>query len=518
MTANYTGDLFVATASATTSTATVNLSATITVGSGDISTATVQFYNHVGSTDTNIGTSYTITPINATTESVSATWSVDIGSTNNSQTFTVGIRVGGNYSRNAPDDYSMVTVSKPVGGSTTGGGFVINTGSSGGSVAPDVGEKTTYGFEAKYSSKGNSGNVNLVVHHGINDYQFTATSISTVTFPAADSIPGIRATFSGTGNILDITNPAQPVTLYTGATIQASVHDDGEPGTSDTVGFTIRLADTQKTLWYSNNLISGQTVEQKENGGNIQVRAAQLAADLPAAHVAAPPLTLDMLKPIVVAAEARWEAAGIDPKRLNAVMENVSIRLDNLTGTDLAWSSPGIITIDRNADGFGWFIDPTPGDDSEFTPNAVNSPAQGHMDLLSVVAHEIGLHLGFGENDGTVVMAQYLPAGVRHVPLPQATLPTASTLAQMIANSSNLVPISGPVTVLDTPIQHNHALEQSPHKTMPETVKLVSMVATRPSLVPASGDSVGLDGSVLHDLALERMTSTGLWLGRHAKE
>jgi hypothetical protein len=324
------------------------------------------------------------------------------------------------------------------------------------------------------------------VHHGSSVYQFKSTSISTVTFPPADSNPGIRATFGGTGTISDITDPAHPVVIPNGsnATIQASVHDAGEPGTSDTTGFTIRLGDTGKTLWYSNNLVNGQTVEARGDGGNIQVRAAQLAADFLAANLAAPaPLTLDLIEPVVAAAGARWEAAGIDPRRLNSVMENVSFRLDNLTGTDLAWSSPGVITINPTAAGFGWFIDPTPGSDSEFAPGTVNTPAQGRMDLLSVVAHEIGLHLGFGEDDGTAVMAQYLPAGVTSTTTsPQTTSPETIPVvraghARHLHRGRQAVPVHQSATPAGRAV---HQVDSSRH-----------------------GQS--LDGSPLHDLALEQV-------------
>src|SRR5262249_4627410 len=147
----------------------------------------------------------------------------------------------------------------------------------GGTSGPDPGERTSYGFEAKSSSKGNTGNANVIVHHGSSVYQFNSSSISTVTFPSTDGNPGIRATFSGTGTVSDITDPAHPVIIPNGsnATIQVSMHDAGEPGTSDTIGFTIRLGDAAKTLWYSNNLVNGQTVEALRDGGNLQVRAAQ---------------------------------------------------------------------------------------------------------------------------------------------------------------------------------------------------------------------------------------------------
>ena len=66
------------------------------------------------------------------------------------------------------------------------------------------------------------------------------------------------------------------------------------------------------------------------------------------------------------------------------------------------------------AAGWGWFVDPTPGDDSEFTTPG-NLGEQNRMDLLSVVMHEMGHVLGF-EHSETGVMSETLAAGVRAMP------------------------------------------------------------------------------------------------------
>jgi hypothetical protein len=58
------------------------------------------------------------------------------------------------------------------------------------------------------------------------------------------------------------------------------------------------------------------------------------------------------------------------------------------------------ITIDDDANGVGWFIDPTPQDNSEFTgvdnylQATPNSPASGKYDLLTAILHEMGHTLG----------------------------------------------------------------------------------------------------------------------------
>jgi hypothetical protein len=57
----------------------------------------------------------------------------------------------------------------------------------------------------------------------------------------------------------------------------------------------------------------------------------------------------------------------------------------------------GTLTLDINGNNQGWFIDTTPGDNSEFDKQltetayqATNSPATGKYDLLTVILHELG--------------------------------------------------------------------------------------------------------------------------------
>ena len=59
------------------------------------------------------------------------------------------------------------------------------------------------------------------------------------------------------------------------------------------------------------------------------------------------------------------------------------------------------ISIDDDANGVGWFIDPTPQDNTEFTgidnyyQATPNSAASGKYDLLTAILHEMGHTLGF---------------------------------------------------------------------------------------------------------------------------
>jgi hypothetical protein len=202
---------------------------------------------------------------------------------------------------------------------------------------------------------------------------------------------------------------------------------DNGSSSSDTLGITILTPGG--LLWFSSAWNGTRTVEQSLGGGNLKVRPAQELAGSPAVDTSAvAPLTLDEIQPVAAAAIARWAAAGIDPQQLSA-LNHVVFQIDDLGGSDLAWEHQGVITLDRTADGYGWFIDPSPGSDAEFGPGAVDSPARGHIDLLSVVAHEMGHLLGYGEDNSDGVTGEYLAPGVRRVPV-EVPAPLISTSGQ----------------------------------------------------------------------------------------
>src|SRR5208283_399299 len=87
------------------------------------------------------------------------------------------------------------------------------------------------------------------------------------------------------------------------------------------------------------------------------------------------------------------------------------VQLANLGGTGLGETFGNSVLIDSDAAGFGWFVDPTPSNDSEFQTQVglseldagSGSPAAGRMDLLTVVMHELGLVMGLPEFDPAVL-------------------------------------------------------------------------------------------------------------------
>jgi hypothetical protein len=118
-----------------------------------------------------------------------------------------------------------------------------------------------------------------------------------------------------------------------------------------------------------------------------------------------PPLTPQALPPVVAEAIALWGAAGVSADRLQ-VLRDATIRTADLPTPYLGLASGEQIWISQDADGYGWWTDPSPKD----------SPAPGKVDLLTVVLHEMGHVLGLEDDGGGDVMAELLAPGVRLLP------------------------------------------------------------------------------------------------------
>ena len=154
------------------------------------------------------------------------------------------------------------------------------------------------------------------------------------------------------------------------------------------------------------------------------VPQAQELAGSPASGLSVNSLTAAELAPIVTAAEARWEAAGLSAAE-ESQLQGLQFVVTSLAPGTLGDYVPGTIYLDATADGWGWFVDPTPGQNEEYS-SAGNqlqalpgSGAAGHVDLLTVVMHEMGHALGLPDitvPDSTDLMAEALATGLRRLP------------------------------------------------------------------------------------------------------
>ncbi|MCY2987960.1 MAG: hypothetical protein NTY19_08880, partial [Planctomycetota bacterium] len=134
-------------------------------------------------------------------------------------------------------------------------------------------------------------------------------------------------------------------------------------------------------------------------------------------------LTDESLQPIVTEAVSRWVNAGLDGRVLNTLRVTRTVITD-LPGSELGLAAGSTIYIDQDAAGHGWFVDPTPSQDEEFTAAqggelvAITPDAAARMDLLTVVEHELGHAAGLTDGPARTadVMSATLPTGVRRVP------------------------------------------------------------------------------------------------------
>jgi probable HAF family extracellular repeat protein len=151
-----------------------------------------------------------------------------------------------------------------------------------------------------------------------------------------------------------------------------------------------------------------------QSHGYVAWASAALEATMVGPRNASEFLDLEQVAPLADAATMRWQAAGIDVASLAAI----TIQVADLPGTTLGLVAGNTIWLDINAAGWGWFIDPTPWDDSEFaTPGEQGE--LNRMDLLTVLMHEYGHALGLDHADDGV-MAETLDDGIRRTPEPLA--------------------------------------------------------------------------------------------------
>jgi hypothetical protein len=228
---SYTGPTLVSTASPTSTSASFDLNAVVRDISavpgdpatdafpGDIRTATLTFVDR-GNANATLCTA-TLNLVAAGDQRIAAATcpsTVNLG-TQSTRTLSVGIVVGGNYTRNNSADNVTVQVSKAhAGGSATASGTVTTSQTAGqlaGGGSSVIGLQASVAYTAGAAHP--TGLVNLTISTGGHLYVLTSTSVDQFTGS------GGKATIQATGVLTDLTNLLHPHVLDTQASVQLSL-------------------------------------------------------------------------------------------------------------------------------------------------------------------------------------------------------------------------------------------------------------------------------------------------------
>jgi hypothetical protein len=154
-------------------------------------------------------------------------------------------------------------------------------------------------------------------------------------------------------------------------------------------------------------------------------------------------LTQPQLDSVVSTAKTLWMGAGLTDEQL-ALLRNITFEVADLPGNYLGEANSTNILVDSDGGGRGWYIGSGPINNTDFSrmvsPTHLysnpSSVSDSHVDLLTVILHEIGHGMGLDDtylaSDRDNLMYGYLTKGERRLPAQGQAL-TASNVNKFSA-------------------------------------------------------------------------------------
>ncbi|WP_237180142.1 beta strand repeat-containing protein [Rhodoplanes sp. Z2-YC6860] len=271
---------------------------------------------------------------------------------------------------------------------------------------------------------------------------------------------GTSSTATVQGNGLDETSTSVSgvASIGEGETASASVAADAMTAAASVM--SVPLSGDQVGLSLDSQVEMARGPPDTSVSARGPPAADYLLADPTAPFASTPATTLSAadLQSLANVALTIWSDA-LAAKGLTLPAGTPTFQISDLADGVLGATDGSVISIDIDAAGHGWFVDPTPLDASEFPlvlgtdrlGAAPGTAAAGSMDLLTVLLHEIGHWLGYEHDAGFAVMAPELGTGQRVMLDLGDALPPAGANAPSLAADANTGPVSGTLTESPSP-------------------------------------------------------------------
>ncbi|MCC3156661.1 YDG domain-containing protein [Hymenobacter sp. 15J16-1T3B] len=184
----------------------------------------------------------------------------------------------GSFYTGAAQECTTITISVPGQDNISGGGFVLPTNSVG-QYAAAPGSRTNFGFTMKYNNSGRNlqGQANIIVRSGGANYQFKSNAINSLTlsdYKPGATVVGKKAVFNTKANLTNLTTG---LSLGGNLDLTVEVVQATVAGGKDMV--SIRVTDAGSNLLYANNWTGTKAELQNLDGGKISVRSTTAARD-----------------------------------------------------------------------------------------------------------------------------------------------------------------------------------------------------------------------------------------------